>query len=175
MEELVKKLEQLKNLIKAVKIQTAVKQVGPQLPKLPTPKAPVAPSMTPSTAQAPKIGIGNGPNSKKDPKKVAEQIKNGSMSTKTQKTLLKADTGQWSSDDLDKADKEADLKLYHIHDGPHRITSEPVSLSQIKAQHGGVQKLENSGMRLIAHTPKPVEKAYLESDELLAPTDSSNI
>lgn len=94
MDELSKKLEQLIDLIKAVKLN---KPVSPALPSIPAPKQPAPPSMTPSKSAAPKIGAGEGPNSKKDPKKVAEQIKNGSMSTKTQKVMLKADsvTGQW--------------------------------------------------------------------------------
>lgn len=52
--------------------------------------------MTPPKTSA-KISAGAGPDSKKDPKKVAQQIKDGSMSTKTQKVMLKADsvTGQW--------------------------------------------------------------------------------
>lgn len=94
MEELSKKLEKLIDLIKAIKLN---KPTGPVLPSIPSPKQPAPPSMTPSAAAAPKIGTGQGPNSKKDPKKMAEQIKNGSMSTKTQKVMLKADskTGQW--------------------------------------------------------------------------------
>lgn len=94
MEELSKKLEKLIDLIKAIKLN---KPTGPVLPSIPSPKQPAPPSMTPSAAAAPKIGTGEGPSSKKDPKKVAEQIKNGSMSTKTQKVMLKADskTGQW--------------------------------------------------------------------------------
>jgi hypothetical protein len=95
MEELAKKLQKLKDLIKAIRQSQPYK--GPTLPQIPAPKQPSAPSMTPKAAAAPKIGAGQGPNSKKDPKKVAEQIKNGSMSTKTQKVMLKADsvTGQW--------------------------------------------------------------------------------
>lgn len=93
MEDLVKKLEQLRDLIKAVK---QMKPAGPTLPSIPAPKLPAPPSLTPKASTAPKIGVGQGPNSKKDPKKVAEQIKNGSMSTKTQKVMLKVDNnGQW--------------------------------------------------------------------------------
>jgi hypothetical protein len=94
MEELIKKLQKLNDLIKAIKKQAAP---GPTLPDLPQPKQPSPPSMTPSMAKAPKIGTGAGPDSKKDPKKVAQQIRDGSMSTKTQKVMLKADsqTGQW--------------------------------------------------------------------------------
>lgn len=94
MEELTKKLEKLRDLVKAIRQS---KLPIATLPQLPAPKQPSPPSMTPSAAKAPKIGTGEGPSSKKDPKKVAEQIKNGSMSTKTQKVMLKADsvTGQW--------------------------------------------------------------------------------
>lgn len=96
MEELEKKLEQLKELIKAIR-QTKQAMPGPSLPQIPAPKQPSPPSMTPSKAAAPKIGPGTGPSSNKDPKKVAQQIKDGSMSTKTAKVMLKADstTGQW--------------------------------------------------------------------------------
>lgn len=95
MDELVKKLEQLNDLIKAVKKLNP--PTGPTLPKLPTASPPPPPPMKAAVGKAPKIGSGAGPDSKKDPKKVAEQIKNGSMSTKTQKTLLKvAKNGQWS-------------------------------------------------------------------------------
>lgn len=97
MEELAKKLEQLKELIKAIRQTKAANSPMPSLPKLPGHKPMAAPSMTPKTAGAPKIGAGVGPMSNKDPKKVAQQIKDGSMSTKTQKVMLKADsvTGQW--------------------------------------------------------------------------------
>lgn len=95
MEELIKKLTQLTDLLKAMKKPDAPKAFS--IPALPAIKPPPAPSMVPAKAAAPKIGTGSGPNSKKDPKKVAQQIKDGSMSTKTQKVMLKADskTGQW--------------------------------------------------------------------------------
>lgn len=96
MEELLKKLTQLNDLLKAMKKPEANKPMH-QLPTLPAIKPPPPPSMTPAKAAAPKIGTGTGPSAKKDPKKVAQQIKDGSMSTKTQKVMLKADskTGQW--------------------------------------------------------------------------------
>jgi hypothetical protein len=102
MEELVKKLTQLTDLLKALKKPDAPK--GPALPTLPAIKPPAPPSMTPTKSAAPKIGIGSGPNSKKDPKKVAQQIKDGSMSTKTQKVMLKTDkNGQWQLEPTDPA------------------------------------------------------------------------
>lgn len=97
MSELEKKLEQLIDLIKAVKAMEPVKKDGPQLPTIPAIKPPAPPSMKAAPGKAPKIGSGAGPDSKKDPKKIAEQIKNGSMSTKTQKVMLKFEkNGQWS-------------------------------------------------------------------------------
>ena len=100
MEALAKKLEHLRDLIKAIR-QTQMST----MPTIPAIKPPNAPSLTPTKAAAPKIGIGTGPNSKKDPKKVAQQIKDGSMSTKTQKVMLKADskTGQWFLEPTDPA------------------------------------------------------------------------
>lgn len=99
MEELEKQLTQLKDLIKAIRQVQAIKPMskGPTLPKLPEHKAPPGPSMTPSKGTVPKISSGTGPSSNKDPRKVAQQIRDGSMSTKTQKVMLKADsvTGQW--------------------------------------------------------------------------------
>jgi len=169
MEDLVKKLGMLKDSLKAVN--------QPTIPKIPTIKPPPQPSMTPSTASAPKIAIGAGPNSKKDPKKVAQQIKDGSMSTKTQKVMLKT---QWSDEDIEKADKLAMDKMYHIHQGPHRITSEPLTVKQINAKHGGIQRLENNGFVLHPHVPTvtppsntpKVLKGDRWEDE---PSDPSNI
>lgn len=86
--------DKLNQLIKAIR---QIKQLqGPQLPKLPLPKQPSLPAIKQQSTN-PKISSGVGPDSKKDPKKVAEQIKNGSMSTKTQKVMLKFNqNGQWS-------------------------------------------------------------------------------
>jgi hypothetical protein len=101
---LTKKLEQLNDLLKAIKKLNP--PTGPTLPKLPGASPPPPPPMKAAIGQAPKISNGEGPNSKKDPKKVAEQIKNGSMTTKTQKVMLKADskTGQWYLEPTDGAD-----------------------------------------------------------------------
>lgn len=100
MDELFKKLTQLNDLLKAIKKPTAPTMLAASAvkpPTIPAIRPPAPPSMTPAKSAAPKIGTGAGPNSKKDPKKVAQQIKDGSMSTKTQKVMLKADskTGQW--------------------------------------------------------------------------------
>lgn len=101
MEELEKKLTQLKELIKAIretKSPAAPASSMPSIPKLPGHKPLSVPSMTPSKGISPKIGTGQGPDSKKDPRKVAQQIKDGSMSTKT--PMLKFEkNGQWSMAD----------------------------------------------------------------------------
>jgi hypothetical protein len=39
--------------------------------------------------------------------------------------------------------------MYHIYDGEHRITVKAMSLKEIEAAYGSVQKLEASGLRLI--------------------------
>jgi hypothetical protein len=95
MEELYKKLLELNALMKAV-MPTNPKPVGFSVPKLQGIKPPSIPSMKgPPTSKDGKIP-GMAPAAKKDPRKIAEQIKEGSMSTKTQKVMLKFDkNGQW--------------------------------------------------------------------------------
>jgi hypothetical protein len=97
MEELYKKLTQLSDLLKAMKKPEAGPK-GPSIPTLPSIKPPPTPSMSskaPVNAKMP----GMSPTAKKDPKKIAQQIKDGSMSTKTQKVMLKVEkNGQWSLD-----------------------------------------------------------------------------
>jgi hypothetical protein len=98
MDSLVKKLIKLNDLIKALKMPKQAQTPSlPVLQDIKPPTPPALPSIKPSANKAPKITSGVGPESKKDPKKVAEQIKNGSMSTKTQKVMLKIEqNGQWS-------------------------------------------------------------------------------
>jgi hypothetical protein len=89
MEELFNKLTELSDMLKAIK--STQDDVSFKVPPI---KGITPPAMT---ATAPSKPIAPAPESKKDPKKIAEQIKDGSMSTKTQKPLLKIDQkGQWS-------------------------------------------------------------------------------
>lgn len=150
MDNLLKKINELMALAKAINAST------PAIPAIPAIKPPPPPSM--KAPQKNKKIPGMVLDSKKDPRKVAQQIKDGSMSTKTQKIMLKGEeclkidqNGQWS---LEKGEKDKEQYLYHIHEGPHRITSKPLSLEEIKAKHGSVQKLENNGFRLIRHIPE---------------------
>jgi len=94
MEELSLKLLKVLDLIKAIK-----STIGPTIPSLPAVKQPAPPSITPRVTETKIPGIS--PNSNKDPKKIAQQIKDGSMSTKTQRIMLKAN-GQWYLDYADE-------------------------------------------------------------------------
>lgn len=95
MEQLFKKLLELNELVKAVKADS--KPTGFTVPKLPAITPPAQPSMKPSASAAKEGKIpGMAPAGKKDPRKIAEQIKNGQLSNKSQKLMLKAhDNGQW--------------------------------------------------------------------------------
>lgn len=96
MEEMNKALDSVIELLKA--IQSPIKNPIASIPSIRPIKAP---SVVPSKASTAKMP-GVAPNSKKDPRKVAQQIKDGSMSTKTQKIMFKSETleihqnGQWT-------------------------------------------------------------------------------
>lgn len=93
MEDLYKKIEQLCSLIKKVKGQAAPKSTLPSVPPI-KPISPPSMTAKPSVAQS-KIP-GHNPSTKKDPKKVAEQLKNANVQ-KLKAPLLKIDdNGQWS-------------------------------------------------------------------------------
>jgi hypothetical protein len=92
MEKLIKSLS---DLIKAIKAEKLIH------PAIPTIKQPAPPSMTPNI---PNKMPGVAPEGKKDPRKIAQQLKNGEMSTKTQKIMLKtAKNGQWTLESDPKA------------------------------------------------------------------------
>jgi hypothetical protein len=95
MEDLIKKWEEIKGLVKAITSSSkSTTSSSSALPKLPTIQPPAVPSMAPKKNKDAKIP-GVTPESTKDPKKVAQQLKDGSVKTKTE--MLKFDTnGQWS-------------------------------------------------------------------------------
>lgn len=140
MEELAKKL---KALIKAIK--TSNPQIKAPIAATIPPIKPISPPPM-TVSHAPTNIPKPGPDSKKDPKKIAQQIKDGSMSTKTQKTLgqvskseiLKFNkSGQWS---LDKADP--DFRI------PKKITNslpplDPSHPTKVHAEHHGFGGLMN--------------------------------
>lgn len=87
MEELFAKIEQLRDLVKAIKVAQPVFK-APVLPKI---NPPAQPSMTAPSAS--KKIPGMNPDAKKDPKKIAEQIKSGAI---RKPAMIKADhNGQW--------------------------------------------------------------------------------
>lgn len=94
------------------------------------------------------------PLSPKDP--IGNYDKTGPIQPNTEK-IKQLQTKLQSFLDARKLQKEESAhSLYHIHEGPYRITSKPVTLGQIIKQHGSVQNLENKGFRLIPHTvPSP--------------------
>lgn len=84
MEDLIKKIEQLVDLVKEVKA------MGPSLPTIPAPSVP-KPSMKPKATTIPGVKAQN----KKDPKKVAEQIKNAQTQKLSMPVLKIESNGQW--------------------------------------------------------------------------------
>jgi hypothetical protein len=46
--------------------------------------------------------------------------------------------------------------MYHIHQNGMKITSQPMTLKDIHEKHGGVQKLESAGYRVVPHKPESV-------------------
>ena len=94
MESFRKKLEELRDLIKAAK--PGAKGMHPDLPKLPEIKPTPAPSISASASMKPPKMPGISPGDKKDPVKVAQQLKQGKPPKKAM-PLLKVDkNGQWA-------------------------------------------------------------------------------
>jgi hypothetical protein len=97
-ENLDKKIDDLCDLLKALMSDISAKN-NKQLFTI-KPIASLQSLPKPNIKNSAKIA-GIAPSSNKDPKKIAQQIKDGSMSTKTQKILTKSETigfldnGQW--------------------------------------------------------------------------------
>lgn len=92
MEDLFKKIEQIRDLIKAI----LPKSTGQSVPSLPKIAPPAQPSMTSTPTPTKLPGIG--PDSKKDPKKIAEQIKSGAIRKPTAPMIKFDSNGQWKLD-----------------------------------------------------------------------------
>lgn len=126
----------------------SIKTDPASLPKLKQPKMKKLGSAAP-ISQKDLVSLPEIPaESKKDPKKVAEQLKNPDDKKLAQEFLTITGLGQW---DIKKTD---DQSLYHIHTNGHRITDEPMPLAHIIARHGPVRHLESKGFRLV-QAPKP--------------------
>jgi len=78
--------------------------------------------------------VGNSPDTKKDPTKQIEQLKNAEM-------LKTTCNGQWA------LVKDGEPH-YHIHIEGERITHKPLPHSEIVSKYGSVQNLESQGYRL---------------------------
>ena len=93
MDELLKKVQELNTLVKAMKIAPKMPTVSPKAPKISKPDMPSQQHEVPNS----------GPTSQKDPVKVAEQIKDGKIRENNIKTAKKNKgklnmnkLGQWS-------------------------------------------------------------------------------
>jgi hypothetical protein len=92
MEELLLKIQALRDLIKSLAPKTSNIVQPPSIPAL---KQPPLPSMNAKAPTATKIP-GMNPSSKKDPKKVAEQLKSGKVKSAPAPVLKTDKNGQWS-------------------------------------------------------------------------------
>lgn len=149
MDDLFKKLDSLEDLLK--QFNASIKQ--PKMAGVKTPQAAL-----------PKLP-GNPSPSQKDPVKMAQQIKDAGSGAKPiamdaakqlKESMKTSKNGQWS---LGKADepKPEPTKLptgFHIHLNGQRITDAPVTRQQIIKRYGSVQRLENSGHKLVPHYGK---------------------
>ena len=113
-----------------------------KMPKLSTPKPPAMPT----AGAAPKMPGGAGPTSKKDPVKVAQQIKNADQKPSIKPPMLK--------------DETAVPTHYRIHVDGHPVT-EAMPLSHLTTKHGPVKHIESQpGHRVMpVAAPKPVKIA----------------
>ena len=127
------KLEELEALLK--NFNASIK-----MPKMSTPKPP----SLPKAGVAPKMP-GMGPSSKKDPIKVAEQLKNKELKPSIKPQMLKDEAGPTH---------------YRIHVDGHPVT-EAMPLSHLTAKHGPVKHIESApGHRVMpVKAPKPVKIA----------------
>lgn len=136
MNNFVKKLNEIKDLLKASLMPSL------RMPSLEPPKPPKAPSAAPG--------------SKKNPIKVAQQIKapqakDFAMGQATQQ--VKATTNPLAF----TTKSEGESYHYHIIQNGYRITDKPISLQDINVKHGGVKKLESSGFRLVPATKEKLK------------------
>jgi len=111
------------------------------------PKMPAIPKVPPKTNQ-----VGVSPDSKKDPTKQAEQIKDASLKQDAMEAIRLNKSGQWSLDKVDPSNM-----YFHIHQDGYRITDKPMHYKEIVQRHGPVKELESKGFRLHP-ADKPEEK-----------------
>lgn len=140
MESFVKKLNDIKDLLKANLMPSL------RMPSIEPPKPPKAPSLAPK--------------SKKNPIKVAQQVK-----TPDAKDFAMGQAAlqvKASTNPLAFATKsEGESHHYHIVQNGYRITDKPVSMEEINVKHGGVKRLEGAGFHLV---PVVKEKLKLEKN-----------
>lgn len=152
MEELEKKLRQLKELLEKGMNNAGLGGAGsvkagkvlPSISKMPKPG---------NSSVAGKIKIPGLPAaSKVNPIKSIEQVQNKDI-----KDLKMKEAQAHFNKDEDGGMPRGALNAgphYHIHQGSMRITSRPLPIKEINEKHGGIKKLEAAGYRAVEHTPQ---------------------
>jgi hypothetical protein len=97
MESFLKALQELKDLVKATRSKSSP-QMHPELPKMPEIKPISSSSISASSVPKPTKMPGINPGSKKDPAKVAQQLKSGKAQSQKMPLLKFNKGGQWSLD-----------------------------------------------------------------------------
>lgn len=136
-----------------------------------TPNPNIDISKNPDQVMSPKISIpkpkktvqtGMAPESKKDPIKQAEQLKNKDSKKEALKEAVSlSKNGQWSlTKEEDKGAK------YHLHQDGHRITDKPMAMEHIINSYGPVKHLESKNIKLHdASTPTPVKPTLNKNND----------
>lgn len=148
MEDLIKKLKELKELLEKGMNNAGLGGTGsvkagkvlPSISKLPKPG---------NNSLAGKVKIPNvAPVSQKDPIKSIEQTQNKDI-----KDLKMKEAQAHFSKDEDGPKPRAlnEGPMYHIHQGSLRVTSRPLSLKEINDKHSGIKAVEAAGYRVIPH------------------------
>lgn len=131
MERFFKKLDELSDLFKQFNASIKLPKMDAGMPKVPSAGGPKMPGVAPT--------------SQKDPKKVAQQLKNPDLKPKTKVTMMKS--GQWA---LSKEEEQ----LYHIHMDGNRITDKPMNMKDLTTKHGPVKHIESQpGQRVMPVKP----------------------
>jgi len=108
MDDLFKKLEELNKLLKSFVPKTVQPAPIAELPKIKEIKPISVKAPNPPQPKLPGIA----PPSKKDPKKVAEQIRNGQVRAETLNALKRSNNDQWSLVKQDVTEKEPETQQY---------------------------------------------------------------
>lgn len=147
----------MENLLKALKAIKPKQQNDGLVPALKAPT--VKPISVPSvSATAPAKIPGVAPTSNKDPKKMAEQLKNPRPKKPKLELLKFSDNGQWS---LHKNNEDEMHYVIHVQGQP---ITKPMPLKDLVANHGSVKHIESSPHNKVV----PVKKQPMLKEEAIS-------